>query len=221
MKSTYALAMTALLLLGIGGSVAGYRAAVNKVTAHEAHAEAGAGEHAEGGDKAAAGGAAAGGEGAAGASKTATQEGSGAETETSTPGQGEPDTAAPEDGAQQDQLTEGELAAKEESDAATTTQQDVTDANATAAATATGDAAAGQQFFAGSCAGCHGAEGQGGIGPAMNAHATGWSQPEFAQTLREGLSPRGELAATMPRFSEEQLSDADLNNIYAWVQTLK
>ncbi|MDO4262698.1 MAG: cytochrome c [Deinococcus sp.] len=216
MKSTYALAMTALLLLGIGGSVTGYRAAVNKVTAHEASAEGG--EHGAAGTEEAGTSEAGAPEGGTSGAST---EGTGAETETSTPAAGEPDTAAPEDGAQQDQLTEGELAEQEQADAATSTQQDVTDANATAAAVASGDAAAGQQIFASSCAGCHGAQGQGGIGPAMSAHATGWSQPEFVQTLREGLSPRGELAGTMPRFGEEQLSDSDINNIYAWVQTLK
>lgn len=201
MKSTYALAMTALLLLGIGGSVVGYRAAVNKVAAHEAHAEGGA-DHAEN----------------AGHAEDA------GHSESSAPAaapEGELQTAAPEDGTQQDQLSEAQVAEQEQADAATTTQQDVTDANATAAAVATGDAAAGQEIFAGSCAGCHGADGQGGIGPAMTANAVNWSQPEFVQALREGITPRGELAATMPRFAETQLSDGDLNNIYTWVQSLQ
>ncbi|MFC6617229.1 c-type cytochrome [Deinococcus radiophilus] len=198
----YALAMTALLLLGIGGSVVGYRTAVNKVAAHEAHAEAGASED----------------HGAAGEGEAA--EGTGEETETPVPGEGEPDTAAPEDGTQQDQLSESEQADAEAADAATDTQQDTEEANASVAAATTGDPATGQEIFASSCGGCHGAQGQGGLGPAMTENATSWSQPEFVQTLREGNSPRGELAGTMPRFSQEQLSDDDLNHIYAWVQSL-
>ncbi|GHG07015.1 hypothetical protein GCM10017783_19490 [Deinococcus piscis] len=55
----------------------------------------------------------------------------------------------------------------------------------------------------------------------MTANAVGWAQPEFVKAVREGVSPHGELAATMPRFGEAQVSEGDLNNIYAWVQSLK
>ena len=191
MKTNYALAMLALLLLGIGGSVVGYRTAVNKVAAHEAHAEGGAegaaaGEHAE-----------------APATEGAAPEAEAAQPEDATTG-----TGIEADG-------EGAAAGSEAA-----TQQDTADANATAAAVGAGDADAGKTTFAGSCGGCHGADGQGGLGPAMTANASSWAQPEFVKAVREGVSPNGELAATMPRFSSAQVSDDDLNNIYAWVQSL-
>lgn len=92
---------------------------------------------------------------------------------------------------------------------------------ALAGSAAAGDAAAGQTLFAGSCGGCHGAQGQGGIGPAMTANANTWDLTGFAQALREGVTPDGrELAPTMPRFSESQLSDQDVADIHAWVQNL-
>ncbi|MCY1703275.1 c-type cytochrome [Deinococcus sp. SL84] len=86
---------------------------------------------------------------------------------------------------------------------------------------AQGDAAASQTLFAGTCGGCHGAQGQGALGPAMTANANQWDLAGFTQTLREGKTPDGrELAPTMPRFSEGQLSDQDIANIHAWVQSL-
>ncbi|MFC6616395.1 hypothetical protein [Deinococcus radiophilus] len=55
----------------------------------------------------------------------------------------------------------------------------------------------------------------------MTENANGWDLTGFTQTLREGVTPDGrELAPTMPRFSEAQLSDADVANIHAWVQSL-
>ncbi|MFC6591879.1 c-type cytochrome [Deinococcus lacus] len=84
-----------------------------------------------------------------------------------------------------------------------------------------GDAAAGKEVFVGTCGGCHGANGEGGIGPALNA-AAGWDIAGFTQALREGKTPDGrELAAMMPRFSPAQLDDAQVANIHAFVQTLK
>ncbi len=99
---------------------------------------------------------------------------------------------------------------------------DAAAAGATAdAGNAAGDAAAGKQFFSSTCGGCHGPEGQGAIGPAMNAHASGWDLAGFTQTLREGKTPDGrELSPTMPRFSDSQVSDQDIANIHAWVQSL-
>ncbi|WP_261663645.1 c-type cytochrome [Deinococcus sp. Marseille-Q6407] len=193
MKSKYALAMIVLLLLGIGGSVLGYRTAVGKVEAKE-HPKTSAPE------KPAAGG------------ETAATAG---DQQAATPPSGgqEPTPAKPEDGTQQGQTAEG----GQDSPGADTKQE----ADATTAATATGDANAGHTTFSSTCGGCHGADGQGGVGPAMTKDATGWSQPEFFSTVREGNSPRGELAAMMPRFAKEQVSDDDLNNIYAWVQSLK
>ena len=87
---------------------------------------------------------------------------------------------------------------------------------------AAGDAGAGQTLFAGNCAGCHGAQAGGGIGPNLTP-ADGpkaWTDAQFLTTLREGRTPERELAPTMPRFSSEQLSDTDVANIHAWIKSL-
>ncbi|WP_291432427.1 cytochrome c [Deinococcus sp.] len=112
-------------------------------------------------------------------------------------------------------------------DAATT---DPATPDATAAATtgapageaAAGDSAAGQTVFAGNCAACHGANGQGQIGPSL-VTADGpkaWTDAQFLTTLRDGKTPQRELSAAMPRFSEGQISDADVANIHAYLKTL-
>lgn len=85
-----------------------------------------------------------------------------------------------------------------------------------------GDTGQGQEKFTASCAGCHGAQAQGGLGPALNG-ATGsgtWTVSEFERAVREGHAPDRELAPTMPRFTEAQLSDEDLMDIYAYLKSL-
>ncbi|THF69215.1 cytochrome c [Deinococcus sp. Arct2-2] len=64
----------------------------------------------------------------------------------------------------------------------------------------------GATLFAASCAGCHGAQAGGGIGPAL-AVTRSWSTPEFAAAVLHGQAPEGrELSAAMPRFAETGLS---------------
>lgn len=92
---------------------------------------------------------------------------------------------------------------------------------AAAGAGAAGDAAAGGEKFAGTCGGCHGAQGQGGMGPAMTANAKNWDLAGFTAALREGKTPDGRtLAPMMPHFTADQVSDGDIANIHAWVQSL-
>ena len=47
-----------------------------------------------------------------------------------------------------------------------------------------------------------------------------WTLAQFTTTLREGKTPERELAATMPRFSDAQLTDSDIANLQAYIKTL-
>lgn len=90
----------------------------------------------------------------------------------------------------------------------------------TPTADAEGDAEAGKAVYASQgCAGCHGANGEGGVGPAL-ANAKTWSLGQFATALREGKTPEKELQALMPRFGTDKISDADMANLHAYVQSL-
>ncbi|MFT2720056.1 c-type cytochrome [Deinococcus sp. A31D244] len=110
---------------------------------------------------------------------------------------------------------------------ATMTPAPATDTAATtdaapAGEAAAGDPTAGQTVFAGNCAGCHGANAQGQIGPSL-VTADGpkaWTDAQFLTSLREGKTPQRELSAAMPRFAEGQISDADVANIHAYLKTL-
>jgi mono/diheme cytochrome c family protein len=75
-----------------------------------------------------------------------------------------------------------------------------------------GDAAAGAQVWASKpCAGCHGANAEGGVGPRLAG--TNLTLDRLKNTVRNG---RG---GEMPAFSADQVSDADIANIYAWLKT--
>ncbi|WP_189641989.1 c-type cytochrome [Deinococcus piscis] len=127
---------------------------------------------------------------------------------------GDPATTTGGEGEQE----QGAVAAAASASASTASEASSAAADSTAAA---GDAAAGQTLFAGTCGGCHGAQGQGALGPAMTANANTWDLAGFTQALREGKTPDGrELAPTMPRFSEGQLKEQDIANIHAWVKSL-
>jgi mono/diheme cytochrome c family protein len=60
------------------------------------------------------------------------------------------------------------------------------------------------------CAGCHGQNGEGGVGPALPGHTA-------EQVERQVRTPKGDV---MPAYTEEQLSDAQMNQIIAWVESL-
>lgn len=60
------------------------------------------------------------------------------------------------------------------------------------------------------CAGCHGAEGEGNVGPALAGHTR-------EQVFRQVRTPKGDI---MPAFSEDRLSDADVEKIVAWIDSL-
>jgi mono/diheme cytochrome c family protein len=60
------------------------------------------------------------------------------------------------------------------------------------------------------CAGCHGAAGEGNVGPALAGHTR-------EQVFRQVRTPQGDI---MPAFSEDRLSDADVEKIVAWIDSL-
>jgi cytochrome c550 len=65
-------------------------------------------------------------------------------------------------------------------------------------------------FRSAGCAACHGQEGEGGTGPAIAGHTA-------EQVQRQIRTPKGDV---MPAFSEDQLSDAQLDLIIGWVESL-
>lgn len=98
------------------------------------------------------------------------------------------------------------------------TKEPAASAGGATAATA-GDATAGKEKFTATCAGCHGANAEGGVGPALKV-AKDWTPEQFGAAVREGKAPTKTLSAVMPHFTTEQISDADLANIDAFVRTL-
>lgn len=237
MKNTFAVTMTLLLALTLGGSYSAYRIAT---TPHEeTKAEGGTGNQEEragsvpseeapsatssatgaagsaeaqgnakapnqGGEQAGPNGAVAGSEGAA----TGSQDNGQTENNST--------TVATTEGAQTGENTtanEGGESGRPPAEMAATGATVTTDA---------GDVGAGQAKFVSSCAACHGAQGGGGIGAALNT-ADGpksWTLDQFKLTLREGKTPERMLNATMPRFSPEQVSDEEIANIHAYIKTL-
>lgn len=93
---------------------------------------------------------------------------------------------------------------------------------ASASAAATPD---GQVLYVGNCAGCHGGQGQGAVGPALKVSAT-WSDAEFKNAVLNGKHPQGrELAPVMPRFASIGLdgapaTDAQLQALHKYLGTL-
>jgi mono/diheme cytochrome c family protein len=82
-----------------------------------------------------------------------------------------------------------------------------------AAPSTQGDAKAGAQAWAAApCAGCHGANAEGGAGPRLAGTSRSFDQVK--NTVRNG---RG---GGMPKFSADQISDQTLADIYAWLKSM-
>lgn len=219
MKNTFAVSMTLLLALTLGGSFTAYRAATS---AHHEETHSKDEGHSEGGEQ----------EGASRPSESAPSPNSaatGAAGEAGALGDvtadNEGGVQAGENGAVQDtgeDTTGSTPAASQDGTATDTDPAGATgqEPDETAAAAETqGDSTAGGKSYATSCAGCHGAEGQGGIGPAMEK-VNEWTLAQFTTVLREGKTPERELGAVMPRFTDAQLTDSDVANVYAFIKTL-
>lgn len=83
----------------------------------------------------------------------------------------------------------------------------------------------GQALYATNCAGCHGGQAQGGVGPALAASGA-WPEADFREAVLRGHAPGGrELAPVMPRFGDTGLDGAPATNeqvdaIHAYVKGL-
>lgn len=80
-------------------------------------------------------------------------------------------------------------------------------------ATATGNAAHGKALFAANCSACHGASGEGGVGPKLQGEK---SRKNLAQVVAQIKNP----APPMPKLYPSPLSDKDVNDLAAFVETL-
>lgn len=87
---------------------------------------------------------------------------------------------------------------------------------ATTPTSSTGDPVAGAQTFANTCGGCH-PNGNQGVGPQLYG-------PQFPAKYSSDATLKAFIRAgrgQMPAFTVAKLSDADLNNIVAYLRTLK
>ncbi|MFC6663502.1 c-type cytochrome [Deinococcus multiflagellatus] len=63
-------------------------------------------------------------------------------------------------------------------------------------------------MYAGNCAGCHGAQAEGGVGPGL-AEVKTWSEGAFREAVLNGKHPSGRtLGTVMPRFAQTGLDGA-------------
>ena len=63
----------------------------------------------------------------------------------------------------------------------------------------------GSELFALSCAGCHGAKAEGGVGPAL-AVTKGWELPVFSEAVLHGKAEGRALSPLMPHFADTGLN---------------
>ena len=242
MKNTFALSMTLLLALTLGGSILGYRIATTDekpaaaessnpgMTSQGGSASTSGSNTAaaptEGSGKAVgAGGSTMNSGPATGTDSSATMPAGGTTTNTSTGNEtGTPGNTNLQ-GTTSSNAADGSLAPSGPNAAQKGSQPAAAQGgNSASGATASvGDATKGKAVFASaSCAGCHGANGEGGIGPNLHA-ADGpkaWTLDQFKTALRSGQSPQGPLKAPMPQFSPAVVSDDDVANIHAYIKTL-
>lgn len=244
MKNTFAVTMTLLLALTLGGSFAGYRIATASHHA-EGAAEHGA-EKSEGGAQGEQGNiqqpkseeAPSAQEAATGANAQPPT-GNVRQDETGGTQSGENGTVINSGGADPSGRTssEGSDATDGTNNAGSGTASidntagatGNTNANRAAAgednndASAQGDAAAGEAKFVANCAACHGQGGAGGgVGPAINTPdgPKAWSLEEFTLALREGRTPTKTLNAVMPRYVSTQITDQEIANLHAYIKGL-
>ena len=97
---------------------------------------------------------------------------------------------------------------------ASTTSSSTTTTTTTTSSSAQGDPAKGKQIFAANCASCHGATGtEGGVGPSLKNEK---SRKNYDQTVAWIKNPQ----PPMPKLFPNPLTEADVDNVAAYVQTL-
>jgi mono/diheme cytochrome c family protein len=84
-----------------------------------------------------------------------------------------------------------------------------------AASAPAGDTAAGAQIFSVRCSACHGADGSGGVGPNLHGIA---SRKTLDQTVGFIENPSGGI---MPKLYPSQLNQTQVQQVAAYIQTLK
>ncbi|MGH8362730.1 MAG: c-type cytochrome, partial [Gammaproteobacteria bacterium] len=72
----------------------------------------------------------------------------------------------------------------------------------------------GQQIFAANCSVCHGAHGEGGVGPSLQDEAARKNLDEVIAWIKDPKPP-------MPKLYPRPLSEADVQAVAAYVETLK
>lgn len=84
----------------------------------------------------------------------------------------------------------------------------------------------GRALFAGNCAGCHGAQAEGAVGPNLH-HAGAWTLAEFTEATLHGVTPDGRtLSPVMPHFADAGFdgapaTDEQLEAIHNYLASLK
>ncbi|HET6895793.1 MAG TPA: cytochrome c [Candidatus Baltobacteraceae bacterium] len=81
-------------------------------------------------------------------------------------------------------------------------------------ATATADVAHGKMVFAQNCASCHGARGEGGMGPSLEHESTRKNASQAIAWIENPAPP-------MPKLYPSTLSAADVRDVAAYIETLK
>lgn len=85
--------------------------------------------------------------------------------------------------------------------------------SASSSAAIVGDAAHGKALFADNCAACHGAKGEGGVGPALQGEKDRKSAAEISAQIMDPAPP-------MPKLYPNPLSKRDVADLTAFVRTL-
>jgi mono/diheme cytochrome c family protein len=75
------------------------------------------------------------------------------------------------------------------------------------------DPAHGKQLFAANCSGCHGASGEGGAGPSLHGERGHKNLTQVAAFVKDPQPP-------MPKLYPTPLSDADVRDVAAYVESL-